>query len=178
MAYKPTRTEAGWTLVETLVAAALGSVVMLAAYTVFFYSNRSFAALINHVELERSNGHALDLLTQQIRQANQLIDYSPTSLTLEDYDGQTLQFVYDPLQRTLSRIKHGEGTTVYLADCDSLQFQIYKRTVQPGTLDVATTADDNTGNAIAVTWGSSRSILGTSLNTESVQSAKVVIRKN
>jgi len=160
-----------------MVATGIDSLVVLTVCTLLFYSNQSFLGLINHVELERVNGHAMDLLSQQIRQANQLTAYSPTAVTFRDFDGKSLQFIYDANQRTLSRVKQGEGTSVYLKDCDSVRFQIYQRTVQPGALDVSSAAAGPDCKVVVVNWVSSRNILGQILNSENVQSAKIVIRQ-
>ena len=180
MASKPTPIDlrrAGFTLVEVLVAMGIASLVLLTVYTLFFYSNQSLLSLINHVELERVNGRAVDRLSQQIRQVFQLTSYSPTNLTFVDFDGKSLQFIYDSKQRTLSRVKQGEGASVYLTDCDSLQFQVYQRTVQSGAMDVSSAAAGPDCKVVVVNWASSRNILGTILNSENVQSAKIVIRQ-
>jgi hypothetical protein len=160
-----------------MVASAIASVVLLTVYLLAFYSNQSFLALVNHVELERINGNAIDLFSQQVRQASQLTAYSTTNLTFLDFDGKPLRFTYDPTQRTLSRIKQGEATVAYLTDCDFLRFQIFQRTVQPGAFDVFTPASGPDCKVVVVTWASSRNILGKILNSENVQSAKIVIRQ-
>ena len=94
-----------------------------------------------------------------------------------DYDDQTLSFIYDPAAKQLTRVK-GAQTDVLLTGCDSLTFSIYQRTPVPGSFDQypATLA---TAKLVQVQWLCSRPLYYNSLqNTESMQSAKIVIRGN
>ena len=73
----------------------------------------------------------------------------------------------------------GGGTTnVYLTDCDSLEFANYQRTTISNTFDAYEPAFTTNTRLIQVTWTCSRRILGARMNTENVQSAKVVLRNN
>src|SRR5258708_20348528 len=114
----------GFARPEVLIASGLALVALLALVLLSLYASRSFAAMANYMDLDQSSRLALDKMSREIRQAQQLTDYSPSSLTFQDRDGNPLQFVYDPQARTLSRIG-GELTNVYLTDCDSLTFPNY-----------------------------------------------------
>ena len=67
-----------------------------------------------------------------------------------------------------------------LTECTFLQFGTFQRNTTP-SLDNAfvpvATSQPNLCKVVQLTWICSRKILGKSVNTESVQSAKVVIRK-
>jgi len=66
---------------------------------------------------------------------------------------------------------------VLLSECDYLQFGIYQRNTISNTYDQFTTANPTTCKVVQLEWICSRKILGARLNTESVQSAKIVIRR-
>ena len=111
-----------------------------------------------------------------MRQVNQLTASTTNSLTFEDWDGAQLRYVYSPSARTLSRIK-GATTDVLLTECNSVTFSIFQRNPIGGTYNQFPTGTPATTKLINVTWRCSRKILGTTMNTENVQTAKIVIRK-
>ena len=171
-----TRNRAGFTLVEFLVTLAVSSLLFLAVAVLGLYSGRSFVGLINYTELDSSSRNALDRMTRDVRQVNQLTASTTNSLTFEDWDGAQLRYVYSPSARTLSRIK-GATTDVLLTECNSVTFSIFQRNPIGGTYNQFPTGTPATTKLINVTWRCSRKILGTTMNTENVQTAKIVIRK-
>src|SRR5260370_33050229 len=112
---------AAFTLPEVMIASGLALVALLALVLLSLFASRSFAALANYMDLDQSSRLALDRMSKEIRQARYLTAYSPTSLTFQDRDNNPVQFVYDPLGRSLSRVGGGV-TNIYLTDCDSLSF--------------------------------------------------------
>ena len=170
-------TRDGMTLVEVMVATAVSSIALLALASVSFISSRNFVAIANYSDLDHDSRDALDRFSQAVRQTKGLLAYSSTSLTFLDFDETPLEFLYDPSAKTLTRIKNGLAE-VWLEQCDYLKWDIYQRTPIGGVYDfypVATTVD--TTKIIQVSWICSRKIMGNKANTESVQSAKIVIRK-
>ena len=160
------------------------SAIVLAALLGFsVYASRSFAALSNYVELEQKSQNALDTMTRDIRQTLALTNYETTTLngrtitnklTFLDSDNQALTYIFQ--NGVLNKVKNGV-TTMLLTNCDFLTFQIFQRNPVSGTYDVYPTASAANCKLINVSWICSRSILGSRLNTESVQTAKIVIRK-
>src|SRR5438552_8582800 len=114
-----------FTLVEVMVAAALGLVALTAVGMLSWFSGRSFAATANYVALDQSSQLALDKMSREVRQAHQLTSFSPTSLSVLDVDYHPLAFVWDSDSRTLMRISGGE-TNILLTGCESLQFSKYQ----------------------------------------------------
>src|SRR5262249_11784834 len=106
-----------------------------------------------------------------------LTSFTPTSLNLVDVNGQPVDFYYDGQNRALVGTWNGE-TNVYLNNCDSLQFSKYQRAVIPNTFDAYLPAYVTDTKLIQVTWVCSRQILGAKANSESVQSAKIVLRNS
>ena len=169
---------AAFTLVELLVVSAVGLVVLLATLSFFTFSSRSCVALNNYLDLHYRNRMALDKMSREIRQVNDLTGYSSTNLTFQDYDGATLQYIYDPQARALTRIKASQNeTNLLLTECDYLQFSIFQRTPSNDTFQPYSTTTVANTKVIELTWNCSRTIMGSKANTESMQSAKVVIRR-
>ena len=166
----------GFTLIEVMVAAGVSSLLLLVLASFSLYASRNCASLSNYAELETQSRLALDRMTQQVRQARGLSSCSSTNIVLKDADGSALEFAYDPAAETLTQIKNGVST-ILLEGCVLLHFDLFQRNPIKGTYDAYPTASPATCKLIQVTWICSRSLLGAKLNSESVQSAKIVIRK-
>jgi len=166
------------TLFEVMVAMAIGSFVLAGVCSMYFYSYRSFAAQLNYVDLDQYSQKALDKMSQQIRQVKALTDYTTNRLVFTDYDGAALAFVYNPTNKTLIRTK-GAATETLLTGCQSLNFSIFQRTPVPGSYDQYKATDLTTAKLVQVSWLCSRPLYyNAQINTESMQSAKIVIRYN
>jgi len=168
---------AGFTLVELLMALGVGGIVMGVVLAMLVYGGYSFAGMANYADLNTRSLTTLDRMTTEIRQANSLVEFSPTRMAFDMGTGNP-QIVYDysPDSRTLERIEGGRKQ-VLLTECDSLRFAIFQRTPLPGTYDQHPTATLSTVKSVVVSWVCSRKILGTRFNTESVHTAKIIIRK-
>ena len=165
-----------FTLVEMMVGMFIGFLIFIVVGALVLYSGRSFAALTNYVDLDASSRNALDTMTSDVRQANRLTSFDSNTLVFEDFDGGPLIYTYSPQDRTLVRTKGGIRK-VLLTGCDQLVFTTYQRNPINGTYEQYPTATAATCKLINISWVCSRSILGGRLNTESVQTAKIVIRK-
>jgi type II secretory pathway pseudopilin PulG len=170
------------TLIEILVATAIAGLMMIVLTALMFYSARSFAALTNYVDLDQRSRNALDSMTSEIRQVDTLKNFGSTRLEFEGTNPNnskyTLIYTYNPTAKTLTK-SIGGVSTVLLSECQSLEFAIFKRNPKAGTQDLET-ADPSRPDlvkAVQLSWICSRNILGKKANTESVQSARVVIRK-
>ncbi len=175
------RRRRAFTLVEIIVAAGLAGIILVAVLSLAFFSARSFAALTNYVDLDNISRNTLDHMLREIRQADALTYYSTNTLTFQHTDPTTgspftVSYVYSPTGRTLTRIQ-GSMRNIMLRECDFLRFSIFQRNPLPGTWDQYPTATVDTCKLVQLSWVCSRTILGARVNTESVQSAKVIIRK-
>ena len=180
------RTRQGFSLVELLTSVALSTIVLVAIMSIVLFSARSFAALVNYVDLDNFSRNALDEMTTEIREADRLISGNATAMrflftnpaTSAQYD---VAYVYNPDARALVRIS-GNTRRVLLEECEFLEFRFFKRNPNPGSFDLYTTApvplvDPAMCKAVQMRWVCSRTIMQEAVNTESVQSARVVIRK-
>ena len=157
------------------IACLCGFMLIAGLLALFFFANRSFASLTGYLDLDQKTQIALDKMSREIRQVHRLTSFSSTNLTFEDYDSSTLNYSYDPVARTLSRTRNGSTETL-LTGCDSLQFSEFQRTPNLNTFQPIPTTNTLEAKVIQLSWNCSRAILGTKANTESMQSAKVVIR--
>jgi hypothetical protein len=166
------------TLMELLVSVAICAVLLLGLAALIFYTGRSFAALANYVDLDATSRNALDIMSREIRQTRRLVSGSSTKLTFEDFDGKSLVYEYNSGARTLSRTKDGVADPQpLLTECNFLEFLMYQRNPISGKYDQYPTADAATCKLIQLRWVCSRDLITEKWNTESVQSAKIVIRK-
>ncbi len=174
------RSRRGFTLVELLVAIAIGSIGLVAVMSLSFYSARSFAALTNYVDLDNLSRGALDQMTSEIRQADRVLsgsDERTLRLWVTPFGGSGREVIYryDPRTENMTRTE-GSDVRVMLRECFNFSFGYFQR---KASLDwqalPATTVD--TCKQVRIFWECSRSIFGERANTESVESAKAVIRK-
>lgn len=173
----------GFALIEVLIASAITTLVVLVICALTLHSSRSFAAIFNYVDLDDSNQIAMDQLSRDVRQAKRLKSCTTNattrvvdSITLEDADGTDLVYTYFQKQGTLIRTKGGHSRTV-LKGCDKLAFTLGQRNTYTGGSEVYAAASPATCKVINVSWSCSRKILGNKENTESMQTARIVIRK-
>jgi hypothetical protein len=166
----------GMTLVELMVATGLATVVLAGIASLTLFTARSFVALGNYDELDRASCHALDTLSTEIRQTQQITSYATNKLVFLDADGLSLTYAWNPSTGVLTRQKTNTTTTL-LSQCDYLCFHISQRNVSNNFIFYpAATSNLITAKLVDVTWRCSRKILGNKVNTETVQTAKTVIR--
>jgi type II secretory pathway pseudopilin PulG len=166
--------QGAFTLVEVMVAMGLGVFVLAVVATLTVFTVRSFVAMGNYNDLERASTHALDTMSREVRQASRLVSFSTNQVSFELLDGTPLVYRYDPKAETLMQIK-GNQREVLLEQCDFLQFNIYQRNPSNDFKFYPTTVPDQV-KLLDVSWRCSRQILGQKVNTESVQTSKIVIR--
>jgi Tfp pilus assembly protein PilW len=173
----PRRQRAGMSLLEVMIASSLGMIALAAVGSLSLFTARSFVASGNYADLDRASFVALDTLSRDVRQARALNPpFTTNKLTLKDNDNATLIYEYKPSTGQFTRQKNGT-TTVLLNQCDFLRFAIYQRNPTNGWSWYPVTSNMvATAKLIDVSWKCSRKILGAKVNTESVQTAKVVIR--
>jgi len=159
-----------------MVAAAIGSIVLTAVAMLVFFSARSYAALANYIDLDQYSRKTLDRLSMEIRQADSLASYSTNQLIFVNGGFTNLSYTFDPVARTLTRT-NGTEVEVMLKECDTLTFTIYGRYTQSNSFDQFPVTNAANAKMVKLNWTCTRTVLGRKVNTESVQSAKIVIRK-
>jgi Tfp pilus assembly protein PilW len=168
--------QSGFALAEAMVSMCIVVLILLALFAFSMFSTRSFATMYNYVDLDDANRVAMDTLTRDVRQAKCVIECATNKLILVDGNDLILGYVYDSNARTLRRTNVA-GSKVYLKQCDRLNFQIGQRNTTNGGYGVYTAATPATAKVVNVSWLCSRTLFGRKENTESVQTARIVIRK-
>ena len=149
----------------------LGLVVVFAVYT-----SRTFACLMNYADLEGKSRTAVDTMSKRIRQASALTGFTTNELTFNDYDGTPLVYAYNATSRELTQTK-ANVATVLLKECDWLNFSIFQRCSTNGSFDqYPTSLESSNAKVVQLSWSCTRTIAGTKLNSETMQTAKIVIR--
>jgi hypothetical protein len=172
---RPRKRQGGFSVLEFIIASCI-SVLTLGVVTAFtFYSSRSFAAMTNYAEMNDASRQALDQMTREIRQSLSLRSFATNSVTFNAAGGGLLTYTYSPDSRTLVRQK-GDESQVLLADCDSAEFSMSKRNPVAGGYEQYPAATPAECKLISITWVCSKKILGKKVNTEMVQTAKIVLR--
>ncbi len=176
----------GFTLTEVLVATALGVVLLGGLMILYVNALRSFAAMGNYQNLDAKSCSALDILSREIRNSTMLVSYvTNQSLTFSNASarnglGQVNVVTYDATARTLVLKRTAQADVTNLTECDSWSFLLYNRAPDTNCFTTnivfytATQAADC--KLVQMSWKCSRMVLGSKLNTESVQTAQIVLR--
>jgi len=162
---------------EYVIAVGVSSLLLAALGAVLLYSVKNSMILANYLDLNSTSLRTLDQISRDIRQCASLTSFSSNQLAFTDGTTKSnIVFTYNPSSRKLTRREHGNVTTL-LTECDSLEFSIYQRTPMAGTYDQYPAATAANCKVVAIKWSCSRSIMGNRANTETVQEAKIVLRR-
>jgi prepilin-type N-terminal cleavage/methylation domain-containing protein len=172
-----------FTFVELLVAMALSSIVMTAVGALTIYSARTFVALGNYTDLDLHSRNALDVIGRELRQATAVID-TQTNATVNYVQltnaniGVAYKLSWDTSARTVVFEKTGQAAQLCLTECDRWNFALFNRAPNFSSTNITFNAASTLAEAklINMSWKCSRTIMGSKLNTESVQTAQIVLR--
>ena len=150
------RRQAGFTLVELMIYAFLGLVVMLGAGAVHRGVDRSFKTGAHKVIAQQEASLLSNLISRRARIASGFMIYnvpnrtiatnSGDGLALQDIDGEVIyRFEWDDSNMTLADSTGARVTALSLA---SIQFDV--DTVAPKTVRYSVQADDETGNLVDI----------------------------
>ena len=167
---------AGIGLVEAMIAIGITALLILVLTNVSMLSGRMFASFFNYVDLDDANRIAMDTMTRDVRECNRVTSCSATQLVIEDSDGFSVTYAFNAGAATLTRTKAGVVRTL-LKGCDTLNFNLGTHNPKDGNFEVYETTDISLAKVVNISWNCSRTILGKKANTENVQTARIVIRK-
>jgi prepilin-type N-terminal cleavage/methylation domain-containing protein len=165
----------GATLIELMVALGIGSIVLAGLASLTSYSARTFLALTNYADLDQNSQSALDRMTKEIRQADGVLSYSTNQIILTNkLNSRLVSFTYNPIAQTL--VATNGTVETYLTKCESFAFAFFTDNTITNTFDQYAATGTNDLKMIQVSWRCYRTVIG-QRNTESIQSAKIMIRK-
>jgi prepilin-type N-terminal cleavage/methylation domain-containing protein len=178
---------AGFTLIEVMVAMGLGGILLAVIASVSLWSGKTFAAMANYTQLDSASRNALDRLTREIREVESLHSYTEDANQKElklvaGTNGQFLYIRYNKAAKTLTRYLVGDpAPETLLRDCTVMNFNLYQRNTVSNSFNqfpvYTGTNASLTCKVIQMDWICSRKLLPTELlNSESIQTAKIVIR--
>ena len=162
------------TLVEVMVCAVIGAIALAVAMKVWVFTAYSFAAMENYSDLDQCSRTALDVMSRDVRQAKELSSWTTNQLVFTDMDGSSFSYTYNPKTGTLVRRWSGQNT-ILLKDCDYMTFSVSQRNPS-NNFSFYPASGPTTAKLIDVAWKCSRRICNEKVNTETMQSAKIVIR--
>lgn len=175
------------TLVELMVAMAISSIVMAIVAVLIVFAARSFAALGNYQALDQASSATADSMSREIRKASKVVSFVNTgntrfmvlsnSIAIPAY---SIRYEWSATSRDLtSKRSFDAEPTVLLTGCDRWDFSFYQRTPLPGPGYgfSKNMVNQDECKLVTMTWKCSRPLLGSKLiNTESVQTAQIVLR--
>lgn len=175
---------AGWTLVEMMIAVGIFSIAAAAASTAYLFSVRSFQSLSNYSSLDNQNRQTMNRMTRELREAYSIKEFvnGTDSSWVTFVDGNSrkdVQYLFKHNIQQLVRISNGVPTGVLLSHCDLVKFHLGTRAIDTNNLSQVyqeTTQVDH-GKIIDMSWKTYR-ITGKNItNSENIQTAKIVLRK-
>jgi prepilin-type N-terminal cleavage/methylation domain-containing protein len=178
------KTRQGWTLVEMMVAVGIFSLVGMALMGTYIFGVNSMASMYSYAVLDACNRQAMDQLTREIRQSKQVLAYTTNSITIlaAKYDGTISRVTYSfsPSTKKLLRSSSDGSSKVLLDNCSLLSFELFTRCPSNavfGSFPVAVNNWSNTVKVLQLTWKTSVTKPSGIANSENVQTARIVIRK-
>jgi prepilin-type N-terminal cleavage/methylation domain-containing protein len=178
------RTRRGWTLPEMLMAVGIFALGSAALMLLYLYSARGMASMCNYSLLDKSNREAMDLLTKEIRQAMNVLNYTTNSITILTTNTAgttpTVTYSFSPSNKTMTRTSTDGTSKILLRNCNLLSFQLFTRCPSNGvfgSFPVATSDWSNTVKVVQLTWKTSMRLPTGVVNSENIQTARIVIRK-
>jgi prepilin-type N-terminal cleavage/methylation domain-containing protein len=186
MCTKPaSRTRHGWTLVEMMVAVALFSLAGMALMGLYIFSVKTMASMYSYSVLDQYNRQAMDQLTREIRQAKRVLGYTTNSITVltaDEYgnNGPRVTYTFSPSTQKMLRTSSDGTTKVLLNNCSLLKFDLFTRCPSNAAFGSFPVAVDNWSNTVKVlqlTWKTMVTQPSGIANSENVQTARIVIRK-
>src|SRR5262245_840831 len=117
--------QAGFTLVEFIIGAALGLLLLAAVGSFYLFSLTSFASVANYSELNSKYRLACDMISRDIRSAYSVTTATANQLVLH-FAKTDVSYTYDSDLGTLTRTQYGQPRLL-LKGVDYLNFALYQR---------------------------------------------------
>lgn len=116
----------GFTLVEVMVSATLGTMILAAVLSMFLFLGRTSANIVNYAEMEAQTRSGLERFAQDTRQSSDITWNSANSITLE-IGATTITYTHNSTTEEFSRTTGG-NTEILLDGITSFIYSGYKIT--------------------------------------------------
>jgi Tfp pilus assembly protein PilW len=171
------RGQRAFTLVELVVASSISTFVLASVMVAFVVMSRSFDALGNYADLDRQSRNTLDEMVRDIRQTGGLTNWTATTLSFTNLDGNLLSYSYNTNSRLLSYTNGSTGqSSVLLSNCTSLTFGIFQRTPTNGPISFYTACNAISAKGILLSFTCLRTNYLGLTDSECIQTASIVMR--
>jgi hypothetical protein len=174
------------TVAELMVAVAAGGLLLAVVAALSIYGLKSFVAVGNYTDLDEKGRAAMDEISCDLRECTDLEEYdystnAPWFRFNNQVTGIKVTVGWDSVTRTLTTKKVSGTNTIVktnLTGCDYWHYEFFQQTPLTNIVNgfAAYEAGKNKVKLVNMSWSCSRSLFGTKWNTESVQTAKIVLR--
>jgi len=154
----------------------IASLLMIVCLSLSLYTTRSIASLTGAVDLGARSRHAIDRMSQKLRQASEIKSFSASSVSVV-FKGKRLTYTYNSGSKTLVEYELGTPPNTLLENCDSLTFTLYKRVpIAKSFNQFPAGVTMKEGKVIHVSWDTSRTLVGRLSGSAEMASARIVLR--
>lgn len=151
-------------------------VVVGASFSVFLYSaSHSLMNMYTYAGIDSGSQDAVNAMTREIRSARRVIGVTNGNLTIENTNGVAVTYAYRSSDRTLVRTASAT-TRPILRHCDSVSFTLCKGQQTNTFENFLTATNPAEAKVINFTWRNSRAIGTSARASDSLASAKIVMR--
>lgn len=126
---------AGFTLLETIIAATISTIIMASIVSTFIVFATGSQSVGAYVEMSMDSRKGLEIFARDIRSAEDITSATTTSITVEYpdnsfYDGQIVEYIFDDSADLFSRIEYDKNKNlvsneVLLDGVDAFAFNFY-----------------------------------------------------
>jgi prepilin-type N-terminal cleavage/methylation domain-containing protein len=172
----------GFTLVEMMIGASIGSFVLAAVLTTFLFMGRSGANVQNYNDMEVQARNALEFFAEDTRQASGVVWNTNVSVTLTVVTNK-ITYSYDSTTKKFSRVVVDSGGTttssrVLVTGITSFAFSAYN--ISAVSVPIATAADRTAANGttkqVQISLEAARANQTVVAATNTVLSARFILR--
>lgn len=167
-----------FTLVEILVGATLGSMLLAAVLAAFLFLGRAGVGLQNYADMEAEAREAVETFAQDARMASGVVWNSASSLTLSvarPGGALSVSYDYNSTAGTLVR-RVGSTSTTLLTGISTFAFSAYSIDTQAVSLASNLSAANGATKQIQLTLETRRAHRTLAIATNKVVSARFVLR--
>lgn len=170
-----------WTLMEMMISVLIGTMILAALLSTYFFANRTLDATANYAELDRQSRNALDKITTILREVGAVSNQTTNTiwLTSSTNSGPAYPSMlnWSKDRATLEYSVNNSVTNVLLKGCTFLKFSYFQRNPSNSTTMLFWPSTNASFTKVVVMdWICKKTNYSTLTDSESVQTAKVVLR--
>lgn len=168
---------AGFTLVEILISAFLGSFILAAVLSTFLFMGRSGANMQNYNDMESQARKALEYFAEDTRQASGVTWGADSNTITLTVNGASVVYIYDPSAHTFTR-RDATSTRILVSGITTFAFSAFNISGTSLPLDTTAnlTAANGTTKQLQISLECSRTNTTVVAATNSVLSARFILR--